>query len=40
MGQKFTFKREHDKFADAGKTMLKRKIGLVGHITRELSRYT
>ena len=46
MGQKLTLKREHDnrhdKFAIAGKTMLKGKIGLVfvGHIPRELSRYT
>ena len=32
----------HDKFAVAGKTMLKGKIGLimVGHIPREISRYT
>ena len=46
VGQKLTFKREHDnrhdKFAVAGKTMVKGKIGLiiVGHIPRELSRYT
>ena len=46
VGQKLTFMREHDnrhdKFAVAGKIMLKGKIGLiiVGHIPRELSRYT
>ena len=42
VGRKLTFKPEHDKFAVAGKTMLKGKIGLiiVGHIPRELSRYT
>ena len=46
VGQKLIFKREldnhHDKFAVAGKTMLKGKIGLiiVGHIPRELSHYT
>ena len=44
-GQKVTFKREHknpyDKFAVAGKTLLKGKVGLiiVGHVPRELSRY-
>ena len=46
MGQKVIFKREHnnphDKFAVSGKVTMKGKIGLivVGHVPRELSRYT
>ena len=45
VGQKITFKREHnnphDRFAVAGKTMLKGKIApvTVGHVPRELARY-
>ena len=46
VGQKVIFKREHnnprDKFAVFGKVTMKGKIGLivVGHVPRELSRYT
>ena len=46
IGQKISFKRKHSnnygKFAVAGKTLLKGRIGAVtvGHIPRELSRHT
>lgn len=46
IGQKVSFKREHnntyDRFAVAGTTLLEGRIGAVtvGHIPRELSRYT
>ena len=45
-GQKITFKREmdnkYDRFAVAGRVLLPHKIGqiTVGHIPREISRYT
>lgn len=46
VGQKISFKREHnnkyDKFAVAGQALLRGRLGeiTVGHIPRELSRYT